>query len=335
MNTWNFGIVGAGLIADFHAKAIADIDNAQVVGFCDGGSGRAAQLAQKYGGSVFKDYQDLITSDSTNIIAVATPSGFHLEPTELAARYGKHVICEKPLEVTLDRIDQMIAAHQQSNTYLGGIFPYRYNQSFQVLKNAIEQGRFGKITFAGIEVPWWRNQEYYRDSWHGTWSLDGGGALMNQSIHMVDYLLALMGPVVDVKGFADHLGHDIEAEDTAVAILRFENQALGTIYGTTASFPGQFRRLQITGTDGTVIQEEDSFKVWEFREELERDREIRAQFGAIHGGGGVSDPAAIPYENHTKNIAAFLKAIEGGTPFEIDGREARKAVALILNIYGK
>ncbi len=332
---WNFGIIGAGLIADFHAKAIGDIPNAQVVGFCDGGSGRATQLAQKYGASTFNDYQELITSELTNVIAIATPSGFHLEPATLAASYNKHVICEKPMEVTLERINQMIAAHRNAGTYLGGIFPYRYNQSFQVLKNAINQGRFGKITFAGIEVPWWRNREYYQDSWHGTWKLDGGGALMNQSIHMVDYLLALMGPVTQVKGFADHLEHDIEAEDTAVAILRFQNKAMGTIYGTTASYPGQFRRLQITGTNGTVIQEEDSFKVWTFREEHDQDQKIREQFGDIHGGGGVSDPAAIPYENHTKNIAAFLKAIETDTPFAIDGEEASKAVELILRIYDK
>lgn len=335
MTRWNFGIVGAGLIADFHARAIGDIENASVVGFCDAGSGRAADLAAKYQASVFEDYRQLITSEHINIIAMATPSGFHLEPTVLAARNGKHVICEKPLEVTLERIDRMIAAHAQAGTYLGGIFPYRYNESFEVLRDAISQGRFGRITYAGVQVPWWRNKEYYHDSWHGTWKLDGGGALMNQSIHMIDYLLALLGPVTQVTGYFDHLGHEIEAEDTAVAILRFKNQAMGTLYGSTASFPGQFRRLLITGTDGTVIQEEDSFKVWQFRSENQEDREIRRRFGGIHGGGGVSDPAAIPYENHTKNIAAFLQAIENSTPFAIDGHEARKAVELILKIYGK
>ncbi len=335
MHTWNFGIVGAGLIADFHARAIGDIENARVAGFCDGGSGRAQELAQKYGARAFEDYQQLVTSDQVNIVAVATPSGFHLEPTVLAASCGKHVICEKPLEVTLERIDSMIEAHRQAGTYLGGIFPYRYNDSFQILKEALDQGRFGRITYAGIQVPWWRNEDYYQDSWHGTWALDGGGALMNQSIHMIDYLLALMGPVSEVQGYVDHLGHNIEAEDTGVAILRFQNEAMGTIYGTTASFPGQFRMLQIAGTDGTVIQEEDSFKVWEFRNSLPEDEEIRQRFGGIHGGGGVSDPAAIPYENHTKNIAAFVQAIESNTPFAIDGHEARKAVDLILRIYGK
>lgn len=336
MGNWNFGIIGAGLIADFHARAIGDIPGASVVGFCDNGSGRANILASKYGARVFEDYQKLISNPDINIIAVATPSGFHLEPTVFAATQGKHVICEKPLEITLDRIDQMIMAHEKSGTYLGGIFPYRYNHSFRVLKKAVTEGRFGKITYAGIQVPWWRDDEYYFDSWHGTWELDGGGALMNQSIHMIDCLLDIMGPVQDVQGYTDHLGHpDIEAEDTAVAILRFKNQALGLIYGTTASYPGQFRSLQITGINGTVIQEEDSFKVWHFREEQEEDDSIRKQFGGIHGGGGVSDPAAIPYENHTRNIVSFLDAIDNNKPFNIDGREARKAVELILRIYGR
>ena len=185
-------------------------------------------LAAKYGAVTFDDYQELIRNHDINIIAVATPSGFHLEPTVFAATQGKHVICEKPLEVTLERIDSMIEAHERSGTYLGGIFPYRYNDSFEVLKKAIKEGRFGRISFAGIQVPWWRNGEYYQDSWHGTWELDGGGALMNQSIHMIDYLLALMGPVQDVQGYIDHLGHlGIEAEDTAVAILRFEKSVVG------------------------------------------------------------------------------------------------------------
>jgi predicted dehydrogenase len=334
MNQWNIGIVGAGLIADFHGKAIGDIPNACVAGFCDAGSGRAAGLASKYDTKVFSDYREMIANDEINMIAVATPSGFHLEPTVLAAEYGKHVICEKPLEATLERIDAMIEAHQNSGTYLGGIFPYRFNPCFDILKNAIVEGRFGKLTYAGVQVPWWRDTSYYHDSWHGTWKLDGGGALMNQSIHMIDYLLALMGPVTEVKGFHDHLGHKIEAEDTAVAIVRFENKALGTIYGSTASFPGQFRTLQIMGTDGTVIQEEDSFKVWKFRDESNEDQQIRDLYGGIQGGGGVSDPGAIPYENHTRNIAAFLHAIENNQPFTIDGGESRKAVELILRIYG-
>jgi len=334
MKTWNFGIVGAGLIADFHARAIADIPNAKLVGCCDKIADRAEQLAQKYGVKTFGDYEEMVKSDEVDIVTIATPSGFHLEPTVAAARANKHVLCEKPLEITLERIDAMIEAHQKSGTQLGGIFPYRFNDSQKVLRDAINSGRLGTISYAGIYVPWWRKDEYYKDSWHGTWKLDGGGALMNQSIHMVDMLCDLMAPIESLQAFTGTIGHpQIEAEDTATAALRYTNGALGIIYGTTASYPGQFRRFEITGTKGTVIQVEDSFTVWQFADEKLEDEEIRKKFGGISGGGGVSDPAAITHDNHTRNFQAFLEALDTGKDFWIDGAEARKAVEIILAVY--
>ncbi|KPL17459.1 MAG: hypothetical protein AMS26_00655, partial [Bacteroides sp. SM23_62] len=176
-------------------------------------------------------------------------------------------------------------------------------------------------------------EKYYKDNWHGTWELDGGGALMNQSIHMIDLLQYLMGPLHSLSAYTATLGHSIEVEDTAVAILQFKNNALGVIYGTTASFPGQFRRLEITGTKGTVIMVENSFKVWQFADELKEDSDILEKFGEIEGGGGVSDPAAIPFQPHAKNIAAFIHAIEKKQTFAIEGSEARKSVEIILAIY--
>ncbi len=334
MTEWNFGIVGSGLIADFHGKAIKDIDNASLVGMCDSGSGRGKDLANTHGCQYFDDYKKLIDDPGINIIAIATPSGFHMEPAVYAAKAGKHVLCEKPLEITIERIDTMIKAHEKSGTYLGCIFPYRFNNTLQVLKDAIQAGRFGVITYASVQVPWWRDDTYYDDSWHGTWQLDGGGALMNQSIHMIDCLLYLMGPVKSVKAFASHIGHpQIEAEDTATAIVAFENQVLATIYGSTAAYPGQYRRLEIMGTKGTVVQVENSFATWQFKEERPDDAHIRDAFGTIDGGGGVADPAAIPYKNHVKNFKAFLEAVEYGVKFEIDGEEAKKSVALIRKIY--
>ncbi|KPL20990.1 MAG: hypothetical protein AMJ75_10825, partial [Phycisphaerae bacterium SM1_79] len=159
------------------------------------------------------------------------------------------------------------------------------------------------------------------------------GALMNQSIHMVDKLCDLMPPIESVQAFTAALGHKIESEDTAAAAIRYTNGALGIIYGTTASYPGQFRRFEITGTKGTVINVENSITVWQFADEKPEDKEILEKFGQISGGGGVSDPAAISYENHTRNFKAFLDALEAGEDFWIDGREARKAVEVILAIY--
>jgi predicted dehydrogenase len=227
----------------------------------------------------------------------------------------------------------MTQAHNKSGTRLGGIFPYRFNDSQTVLREAIKSGRFGVITYAGIYVPWWRTDEYYKDSWHGTWKLDGGGALMNQSIHMVDMLCDVMPPIESLQAYTGTLGHKIEAEDTAVAVLRYTNGALGVIYGTTASYPGQFRRFEITGTKGTVIQVENSFTVWQFTDEKPQDEGIRKKFGQIEGGGGVSDPAAITHDNHTRNFKAFLDTLETGEDFWISGTEARKAVEVILAIY--
>ncbi len=333
MKKWKIGIAGAGLIADFHAQAVKSLPNAQLSGFSNIRKAGAQKLAQKYDVRSWDTISSMICSDEVEIVMIATPSGAHMEPAVEAARNEKHVLCEKPLEIALPRIDQMIQAHKDAGTYLGGIFNFRYNETTQIIKEAIDAGRLGVITFAAVHVPWWRNDAYY-EGWHGTWSLDGGGALMNQSIHMVDLLLFLLGPVEQLGAFCSKEGHpQIETEDTAVSILRFSNKALGIIYGTTASYPGQFRRLEITGTRGTIVLVENSLKVWQFAEKYPHDEQIIKNFGAIEGGGGVADPAAISYMNHAKNLSAFISAIETGKEFEIDGEEARKAVALIIDIY--
>ncbi len=333
MKTWNFGIIGAGLIADFHAKAIQSISNARLAGICGTNREKVQRLAEKYNCRAFGNYHEMLLSDETDIVTIATPSGAHMEPAIEAARFGKHVLCEKPLEISLDRVDRMIEAHAAAGTKLGGIFNYRYNDTLKYLKSAVDNGRFGILTFAAIYVPWWRNDDYYKDSWHGTLKLDGGGALMNQSIHMIDILQYLMGPVDSLQAYIATLGHKIEAEDTGAAVMRFKNNALGVIYGSTASYPGQYRRIEITGTKGTVIQVENSFKVWQFDDQNKTDKEIFDKFTRIEGGGGVSDPGAIPFEPHAKNIAAFIESIEAGKTFEINGQEARKAVEIVLAVY--
>jgi len=334
MKTWNFGIVGAGLIADFHAMAIRDIPNTKLIACCDVVLDKAKKLADKYSCRAFAGYEEMLKIKELDIVTVATPSGLHAEPTIAAAKAGKHVICEKPLDITLERIDTMIKAHKKSGTVLGGVFPLRFNDAVVPLKEAINAGRFGTITYAGAYVPWWRTDEYYKNTWRGTWKLDGGGALMNQSIHQIDMLCHLMPPIESIQAYTGRPGHpQIETEDTAVAVLRFTNGALGIIYGTTASYPGQFRRIEITGTKGTVIYTEDSFALWQFADERPEDEQIRKRFGKITGGGGVADPAAIPYQNHTRNFKAFVDALESGKDFSINGNEARKAVEVILAIY--
>ncbi len=334
MKIWNFGIIGAGMIADFHAKAIQSLGNAKLAGISGTNKERVKTLAEKYSCKSYNDTVEMLDSYDIDIVIIATPSGAHLEPAIQAAQHGKHVICEKPMEITLERIDKMIQAHMECGTKLGAIFNYRFNNVVQILKNVIDAGRFGTITLAAVYVPWWRSDEYYKSSWRGTWNLDGGGALMNQSIHMVDMLQYLMGPISALCAYTSTLGHpQIEVEDTAVAIVKFTNNTLGMIHGSTASFPGQYRRLEIAGTKGTVIMEDNSFKIWQFAESVESDNEILKKYGNIEGGGGAADPSAIPFQPHARNIAAFIDSIEKDEPFEIDGLEARKSVEIILGIY--
>lgn len=333
MKSWNFGIIGTGMIADIHAKAIQNLDRGNLAGVCSSDPAKANVFAEKYNCKAFANYTEMLASDQIDIVTIATPSGNHMEPAVEAAQRGKHVLCEKPMEISLERIDKMIAAHEKAGTHLGGIFNYRFNDTVVLLKEAIDKGRFGRISYVSVHVPWWRSDEYYHSKWRGTWALDGGGALMNQSIHMIDLLQYLAGPIESLQAYIATIGHAIEVEDTATAVLRFKNQALGGIYGSTASFPGMFRRMEITGTKGTVILVDNAIQIWQFADQTEEDVQILNSFKEIEGGGGVSDPSAISYLSHKKNIEAFIESIEAGKPFEINGTEARKAVEIVLAIY--
>ena len=332
MKIYNIGLVGAGAVAALHAEAIRSLPNAKLAGCCDGGSGRAKALAERHQCKVFADYQSLIQSPEVEVVVIATPSGLHLEPTVLAAAHRKPVLCEKPLEITTARIDQMIGAHERAGTQLGCIFNYRYDETVGYIRKALSSKRLGKITYAGVDVPWWRDADYYSGSWKGTKALDGGGALMNQSIHMVDLLQHLMGPVRSLFAYSETLAHEIEVEDTAVVALQFENGALGQIYGSTAAYPGQPRALNIRGNRGTIQQLEDSLAVWSFADTLPEDNAIRERF-ALAGTGGSADPMAIKYGNHAQCIAEFLETLETGHSFSVDGTEARKSVEILEAIY--
>lgn len=333
MKTWNVGVIGAGMVADFHAKSLEHLPNTKLIGFCDGGSGRAKQLAEKYQCRVFEDYSAMLRSNEIDMVTIASPSGLHKEPAVEAARNGKHVLCEKPLDITLERIDEMIAAHAKAGTQLGGIFNYRFTTGVRVIKDAIDKGRFGTITHIAVDVPWWRSEEYYQSKWRGTWALDGGGALMNQSIHMVDMLQYFGGTLDTLQAYTATLAHSIQTEDTATAIVRFKNKALGSIYGSTASFPGQPRKISITGDAGTVIMEDNQIKVWQFCEETAEDKNIITVNSNNASGSGASNPSAIPFEMHADNISAFINALDEGRKFEIDGIESRKAVEIVLAVY--
>lgn len=333
---FGFGIVGCGMIANFHAKAVADIDGASVVACYDAVPAAADKFAQCNGCTAYHELDKMLASPDVNVVTVCTPSGAHMEPAVAAAEAGKHVIVEKPLEVTLTRCDRIIQATEKAGVVLSTIFPSRFHESARLMKDAVEKGRFGRLTIGDAYVKWYRTQDYYDSGeWRGTWKLDGGGALMNQAIHSVDLLAWLMGPVREISAHTATLAHErIEVEDVAVATLQFENGALGVVEATTAAYPGSLKKIELHGSAGSALLEEEDITCWKFAEETESDRQLRERMaGRTETGGGAADPAAIGHHGHTEQFKNVLDAIKNKTKPLIDGPEGRRSVEIILAVY--
>ena len=332
-----FGIVGLGMIADFHAKALRAIPGggAELVACCDSFGQKAKEFSQRHGCAGYTSLADFLSHPGLQAVTVCTPSGAHLDVALAAAAAGKHLLVEKPLEITTERCERAIEAARRGGVVLAGIFPSRFLEGASLIRDALARGRFGRLALGSAYVKWYRTQDYYdKGGWHGTRALDGGGALMNQSIHAVDLLQWLMGPVESVQAFTATLGHErIEVEDDAVAAVRFASGALGVIEGTTCAYPGWLKKIEICGTRGSVVLEEESLTSWEFAEPLPSDAEVRRAHRTTATGGGAGDPAAIGFLGHQKQFEDFIRAVEtGGKPL-VDGVEAAKSVRIIESIY--
>jgi UDP-N-acetyl-2-amino-2-deoxyglucuronate dehydrogenase len=334
-----FAVVGCGMIARFHARALADVPGTKLAAVVSRSDANARKMIDELGLTgckAFTNLADALKQPDIDVVVVTTPSGAHMEPALAAADAGKHVVVEKPLEITLDRCDRIIEACAKNKVQLCTIFPSRFGDANQELKNAITAGRFGRLTLGETTCKWWRSQAYYDDGgWKGTQALDGGGALMNQGIHQVDLLLWMMGPVAQVIGATAMLAHErIEVEDTAVACVRFKSGALGVIQATTSVWPGLSKTISVHGDKGSVVIEQDDLVRWEFDPEQPGDLAVRQHFAAKTGAsGGSSNPAAISHVPHARQLADFVRAISTNTPPLVDGREGRRAVELILGIY--
>jgi predicted dehydrogenase len=331
-----FGIIGCGMIANFHARAIADVRGAKLVACYDQFPAAADRLAESTGCKAYHDLDAMLADPAVQIVTIGTPSGAHMEPAVAAARAGKHVIVEKPLEITLKRCDKIIAECEKAGVVLSTIFPSRFHASAVELKRAMEQGRFGRVTLGDSIVKWYRTQAYYDSgAWRGTWELDGGGALMNQAIHSVDLLTWLMGPVVEVRARCGLLAHErIAVEDVALATVEFASGAMGVIEATTAAYPGYLKRVEIHGTEGTAVMEEEDVVKWDFAKPAKRDAEIhKKMLERKSTGGGAADPKAIGHHGHAMQFQDVLNAIKKGTKPKIDGHEGRRSVEIILAVY--
>lgn len=331
-----FGIIGCGMISNFHAKAIENIRGARIAACYDTFPAGAERFAAANNCRAYVNLDDMLADPNVHVVNICTPSGSHMDPAVAAAKAGKHVVVEKPLEITLKRCDAIINACRRSNVKLCTILPSRFSPANQALKAALDEGRFGKVTLADTYVKWWRTQQYYDSGgWRGTWQLDGGGAYMNQAIHNVDLLYWFIGEVAEINGMVGRLAHErIEVEDVGVATLKFKNGALGVIEATTSAWPGLLKRTEIHGTQGSVIVEQDDLLLWEFERKNAKDAAVRKKLAKKVGGtGGASDPSAISYTGHMEQLKDFIRAIETGGKPVVDGEEGRKSVEIILGIY--
>ncbi len=332
-----FGIIGLGVIAETHIAAISMNDNCAFIGAYDRTPGKAKAFCEAHGmGIPYDDLESFLSNPDIEAVTIATPSGYHLEPALAAISHGKHVIIEKPMEITPERVQKILDAASAKGVIATGVFQSRFYEAPILIKKAIDEGRFGRLTLVDAQVKWYRSQEYYDSgAWRGTWAVDGGGALMNQSIHAVDLLQWFAGKADEVQAYTATLSHErIEVEDTGTAVLRFRSGALGVIEGSTSVYPGFLKKLEICGTDGSAVLEEESITLWRFREERPEDEDIRRTFADRNSsGGGASDPKAINTLGHEREFHDFADAIINRRAPAISGESAGEAVRIIAAIY--
>jgi UDP-N-acetyl-2-amino-2-deoxyglucuronate dehydrogenase len=322
------GLLGAGNISDTHARAARAIPGVEIAAVFGSNREKVERLAAAYGGAVYDDLDRFLDHRPLDVVAIGSPSGLHADQTIAALGRGLHVIAEKPLDVTTAKVDAVIAEADRRGVKVGVFFQDRLKPDIAAMKKLIEAGRVGSPIFASGRVRWFRPPEYYAASrWRGTWRLDGGGALMNQGIHTVDLLHWLFGPVAQVAARTATRLHSIEVEDTAAAVIEFASGALGVVEATTSSYPGYARRLDVSGSEGTLVLEGDRLVGIDLRDQAQR-AEAPEKIPENASSPTVSDSSA-----HQRVFEDFLGAIKDGRTPACDAREARHSVAIIEAIY--
>lgn len=337
MSKINIGIVGTGSIVNTYKKCIAELPNAQLVALYTKSPDRTQEAEKEFGVPVFSTMDAFLANDMA-LVCVCNESGRHGEAIKAAAMAGKHVLCEKPLETTPDKIDEVIAICKKQNVKLGCTLQNRCGSDYRKVADAVATGKLGKLLMGNAHIDWYRPNSYYANSdWKGTMEYDGGAAFINQGIHTIDLLLNLMGSVRSVFGKVDTLVHDIEGEDVGACILNFENGAIGSITAGTALYPGYPERIEIYGEKGSILMEGGKIKSWNVKDtpdsESNSGKKGADSENSKDAGSGASDPTAIGHQNHKAVIADMIEAIRNDRTPMVDGTEARKPVAVITAIY--
>lgn len=323
-----FGIVGCGVVSELHARALAECPYGTLAAAAD----LRADSLDKFSGlyevpHTFARYEDMLTSDEIDVVCVCTPSGLHGEVTVAAARAGKHILCEKPLEINTRVMTEMIAAAEEAKVQLGVVYQRRAMPVSRLVKQAIAAGELGPLVLCDAYLKYFRSQQYYDSAgWRGTWATDGGGALMNQGVHGVDMIQWLAGGITSVFAKAAALARDIEVEDTAVAVVQFSSGAFGVIEGATTVYPERSSRFELHGELGTVVFDDSGLQEWTVLEHDDRIAAVRAQIEEQAQKG-------IKGTGHYAFIEDMALAVREGREPLVPGAEARKAVDVILAIY--
>jgi UDP-N-acetyl-2-amino-2-deoxyglucuronate dehydrogenase len=347
--TFKVAIIGIGAISDLIAVAISELPRVRLVAGSCRTESKGRRFADKFSCAWFDDTERMLDEVRPDVAIVSTPSGLHLDAVLACAARKIHVICEKPLEITSQRVRQMIDASERAGVRLGAFFPQRFNPVNRAIYDAASAGRLGNLAVVQAAVPWWREDAYYAPQrWQGKIAIDGGGALMNQAIHTLDlmqwFAAATMrdlprdaNPIEEVFALTAKRSHDpklVEVEDTAVVTMKLRNGALGQLLAATSMFPGSQRRLYIAGRDGTAEVLEDQLVQFSFRTQEPGDEAKRQAFGQpTQHGGGASAPMAMSHANHRENLRDFFDALEEGREPALTGVEAAKAVQIIDACY--
>jgi UDP-N-acetyl-2-amino-2-deoxyglucuronate dehydrogenase len=346
--TVGYGIVGCGVIAPWHARSLKEhVQGARLLACCDEVPEKAQEFAAQFEiPKVYTKIEDLLADPEIDAVSICTPSGMHGEMVIQASNAGKHAMTEKPIDITLPKIDEMIDVTRKNGTRLAVIFQRRTSPLWQKVRETVQDGKLGKLVLGDAYLKYYRSQDYYDSgAWRGTWALDGGGALMNQGVHLVDQLQWIMGPVDTIFSFADHLARKIEVEDTTVSAIKFKNGAFGTLEGTTSiigsaewekdeagavnvtKWGGMEHRLEFHGDRGTIMVDGERIVKWAVPGEPEPD------FGDGGQGSLGSDPRAIGMRGHIIQLQDFVDSLREGRDPMVTGEDARPAVEIILAVY--
>ncbi|HOE11683.1 MAG TPA: TIM barrel protein [bacterium] len=323
-------IIGTGNIGAFHARATLSVHETHLIAVCDTVRENAEKLAAELKVAAYSDLGEMLARKDLDAVHVCTPSGLHGANSIAAMKAGKHVLCEKPMEITLERADAMIDTARKAGVKLGIISQHRFNPNIRKVKEAVESGRFGVMVLGDASIKWYRPQSYYDSgAWRGTWEMDGGGCLMNQGIHYIDMLQWIMGPVNRVFARTNTRARNIEVEDIAIASLEFENGAFGNIMGSTCIYPGMPERLEIHGTKGSAVVEKSELTFWEVEGEEEKIAGIEKKDSTA----AARDPMKIDASGHQAQIRDFAHAILENRDPAIPGTEGRRPLEIILAVY--